>query len=261
MPWVVLLHWEDRSISRFVDIVADFPDFPRGYAYEEVGKYYRKAGDLDSAQPLYEKAVATNPSHARIRVLLGSIYFARENYDAAEQQYLVANQLDPQNYMSVEMLGQVAMKRERFEEAWGWFQKLVELRPQEATSWQRYGIAALRSQHWEQAIAGLGKAMEMDPTIGNYRQEIGIALAQVGRLEEACDTFRAILAQPNPAVETRLALAAVRVEMAQQTADRGQPVPAAWMDEAKGQLDSVLQQRPEDTQAVDLIQQLRHLGR
>ena len=261
MPWVVLLHWEARSISRFVDVVADFPDFPRGYAYEEVGKYYRKAGDLDAALPLYEKAVATNPSHARIRILLGSIYFARENYDAAEQQYLAANRLDPQGYMSVEMLGQVAMKKERFEDAWGWFQKLVELRPQEATSWQRYGIAALRSQHWEQAIAGLGKAMEMDPAVGNYRQEIGIALAQLGRLEEAADTFRLILAQPNPAVETRLALAAVRVEMAQQTADRGQPVPAAWLDEAKGQLDVILQQRPEDPQAVDLIQQLRHLRR
>jgi tetratricopeptide (TPR) repeat protein len=163
--------------------------------------------------------------------------------------------------MSVEMLGQVAMKKERFEDAWGWFQKLVELRPQEATSWQRYGIAALRSQHWEQAIAGLGKAMEMDPAVGNYRQEIGFALAQLGRLEEAADTFRVILAQPNPAVETRLALAAVRVEMAQQTADRGQPVPAAWLDEAKEQLDIILQQRPEDPQAVDLIQQLRHLRR
>ncbi len=55
LPWIVLLHWEDRSISRFEDIVADFPAFPRGYAYEEVAKYYRKAGDLDRAQPLYDR--------------------------------------------------------------------------------------------------------------------------------------------------------------------------------------------------------------
>jgi Flp pilus assembly protein TadD len=260
MPWVVLLHWEDRSISRFVGIAADFPDFARGYAYEEVGKYYRKAGDLDSALPLYEKAVATNPSHARIRILLGSIYFARENMDAAEEQYLVANRLDPKNYMPVEMLGKVAVKRGRFEDAWGWLQKLVDLRPQEASSWVSYGFVASRSQRWERAIYGFGKAMELDPAIGNYRQEIGIALAQLGRFEEAAATFRSILAQPDPSRETRLALAAVRLELARQSMDRGQPVPAAWLDEAEGQLDSVLEQQPEDPQAADLMQQLRYLG-
>ncbi len=262
MPWVVLLHWEDRSILRFVDIAADFPDFPRGYAYEEVGKYYRKAGDLDRAQALYEKAVATNPSHARIRILLGSIYYARENYDAAEKQYLVANQLDPKNYMAVEMLGQVGMKRERFEDAWGWFQNLVELQPQKATSWEYYGFAASRSKRWEQAIYGFGKAIELDPAaMGVHRHEIGIALAQLGRYEEAADTFQAILARPDPRQETRLALALVRLEMARQSKARGQPVSAAWLDEAEGQLDRVLEQRPGDPQAADLKQQLRHLRR
>jgi tetratricopeptide (TPR) repeat protein len=260
-PWVVLLHWEEYSISRFADIAADFPDFQRGYAYEEVGKYYRKAGDLDRAQPLYEKAVATNPSHARIRILLGSIYFARENYDAAEQQYLVANQLDPKNSMAMEMLGQVGMKRERFEDAWGWFQKLVDLRPRESISWEHYGLAALRSEHWEQGIAGLRKAMEMDPAIGDYRQQIGVALTQVGRLDEAADTFRAILARPDPRQETRLSLVWVRLEMARRSTDRGQPVSTLWLDEAQQQLDIVFQQRPDDPQAADLMQQLRHLRR
>ena len=261
MPWVVLLHWEDRSISRFVDIVADFPDFPRGYAYEEVGKYYRKTGDLDRAQPLYEKAVATNPSHARIRILLGMIYFARENYDAATEQYLVASRLDPKSYLPVEMLGQVAMKRERFEEAWGWFQKLVDLRPRTATAWEQYAFAAMKSRRWEQAISGFAKAAELDPAGGRYGQEIGSALAHLGRFEEAADAFRAILSRPDPPLETRSALAVVRVQMAQQAVDRGQPVSAAWLDEAEGQLDIVLRQRPEDPQAAGLMQQVRHLRR
>jgi Tfp pilus assembly protein PilF len=261
MPWVVLLHLEDRSISRFVDIAADFPVFPRGYAYEEVGKYYRKAGDLDRAQSLYEKAVATIPSHARIRILLGSIYFARENLDAAEQQYLVANKLDPKNYMAVEMLGQVAAQQERFEDAWGWLQKLVDLRPQEATSWEHYGFAALRTGRWEPAIHGFSKAMELNPALEGYRQQVGIALIQLRRFEEAADTFRAILARPDPRPETRLALAAVCLEMVRRSMERGRPVSAAGLDEAQGQLDTVLQQRPEDPQAADLLQRLRDLRR
>jgi Flp pilus assembly protein TadD len=258
-PWVVLLHWESRSISRFADIIGDFPDFPRGYAYEEVGKYYRKAGDLDRALPLYQKAVATNPSHARIRILLGSIYFSRENYDAAEEQYQTALRLDPSNYMAVEMLGQVGMKRGRFDDAWTWYQKLVELQPQKASSWEAYGFAASRTQHWEQAISGYTKAIQLDPGMEMYRQEIGIALAKLGRLQEAADTFRTVLTRPDPAPETRLALALVRLEMARQSMERGRPVSAGWLDEAEAQLNIVLKQRPGDSKAADLMQQLRHL--
>lgn len=260
-PWVVLLHWEERSISRFVDIAADFPIFTRGYAYEEVGKYYRKAGDLDRAQALYEKAVATSPSHARIRILLGSIYFARENYDAAVQQYTIANQLDPKNYMAVEMLGQVAFKRDEFDVAWGWFQKLVELRPQEAGSWERYGYGAMRCGLWERAIFGFSRAIQLDPALGGVRQQIGLALTKLGRFEEAAEAFRVVLAGPDPRPEMRMALAAVCLEVARRSIERGQPAPAAWLDEAEGHLETVLQQRPGDTQAADLWQQLQHLRR
>lgn len=261
LPWIVLLHWEERSIARFEEIVADFPAFPRGYAYEEVAKYYRKAGELDRAQSLYEKAVATNPSHARIRVLLGSVYFARDNYDAAEKQYLVANQLDPKNYMPVDMLGQMAMKREQWDVAWDWLQKLVDLRPREASAWERYGFAAMRSEHWPETVRGFTRAIELDPSLEGYRQQIGIALTQLGRFEEAAGAFQALLTRPNPRLETRVALAAVRLEMAHRSLEQRQPVSVAWLDEAKEQLDLVLQQRPGDRQAADLLQQVQHLRR
>jgi hypothetical protein len=103
--------------------------------------------------------------------------------------------------------------------------------------------------------------MEMDPAIGDYRQQIGVALTQVGRLDEAADTFRAILARPDPRQETRLSLVWVRLEMARRSTDRGQPVSTLWLDEAQQQLDIVFQQRPDDPQAADLMQQLRHLRR
>ncbi len=258
-PWIVLLHWEDRSISRFVDVAADFPEFQRAYAYEEVGKYYRKAGQLERAQTLYERAVATNPSHARIRILLGSIYFARDNLDAAEQQYLAASRIDPKSSMAMEALGQVAMQRRRYEDAWKWFTKLLELQPQKATSWEYYGYAASRTGRWEETIRGFRRAKELDPSLDDHRQEIGVALAQLERYDEAAEIFRGLAARPDAAPETRLGLAMLRVEMARRAIRRGEPVPAAWLEEAQRQVDVVLSQQPGDQEAADLRQELQHL--
>jgi hypothetical protein len=58
-PWVTLLHLERASIARFVDVAADFPNFARAYAYEEVGKYYRKAEQYDLAEQMYRRCVDT----------------------------------------------------------------------------------------------------------------------------------------------------------------------------------------------------------
>jgi Flp pilus assembly protein TadD len=258
-PWVVLLHWEDRSIFRFVDVAADFPDFSRGYAYEEVGKYYRKAGDLVRAQALYEKAVATNPSHARIRVLLGSIYFNAQNYDAAEQQYLAAYRIDQNSYLAVNMLGEVAMKRKKYQDAWGWYEKLAKLRPDDATTWEGYGISALRTQRWEEAVRGLRNAIRLEPKDQPFLHEIGIALGQLGRFEEAVQSFRLALARPDARPETRLALAWTRLEMARQALGRGRAAQPEWLDEAEEQLKVVLAQQPADPEALELQRGLRGL--
>lgn len=258
-PWVVLLHWEDRSIQRFVDVVADFPDFPRGYAYEEVGKYYRKAGDLVRAQALYEKAVATNPSHARIRVLLGSVYYNSGNVEAAAKQYQEAYRIDPKGYMAVEMLGQLAMMQKRYEDAWGWYEKLSDLRPEQVSTWEGYGFAALRTQRWEKAVVGLRRAVELDPENQPYLHEIGLALGQLGRFEEAVKLFQVLLARPDVRPETRLALAWTRLEMARRLAGEGRGVPVAWLDEAEKQLKVVLEQRPGNTEALEIQRALRSM--
>jgi tetratricopeptide (TPR) repeat protein len=260
-PWVLLLHLESRSIDRFVAVAADFPDFQRGYAYEEVGKYYRKADDIAKAEKLYELAVQANPSHARLRVLMGAIYYSQAKYDQASEQYTAAYQIDPKNYMAMEMLGKVALQKKEYGAALDWFRRLLEVRPNEAASWELYGYTALRNDQSEEAIRGLSKAMAMDPKL-DYRQEVGVALVKLQRYEEAIRTFRAILASSTDLrPETHLALAFTRIAQIQDGITNGVPVPAAWVEEAEAEIRAVQAARPGDPQAADLLGKLRHLTR
>ncbi|MEZ4651877.1 MAG: hypothetical protein R3E97_24375 [Candidatus Eisenbacteria bacterium] len=77
VPWFLLLHLEGPSIARFTDVAAGFPRFPRAYAYEELGKYYRNHNDVDRALEMYERCVETFPGNGRFQVLLGSMYMTK----------------------------------------------------------------------------------------------------------------------------------------------------------------------------------------
>jgi len=258
-PWVLLLHLEPRSIERFVAVAADFPDFQRAYSYEEVGKYYRKADDLPKAEPLYELAVATNPTHARLRVLLGSIYFAQEKDSLAREQYEAAVRLDPRNHMAMEMLGKVYFRRENYGRAVEWFRQLVETQPRDASAWELLGFAAMRATRPEEALGALQTAMELDPS-RHYGHEIGVSLLQLHRPQEAAEALRAAVRRsPDPRAHTRLALAYALLEMARAEPARGGRDRALWLDEAEREIRTVLAQGVEPEQAGDLLRELEHL--
>lgn len=257
-PWVLLLHMEERSITRFVAVAADFPDFQRGYAYEEVGKYYRKAEQMPRAEKLYELAVEANPTHPRLRVLLGSIYFGQEKLDPAEAQYAEAYRLDPRNYMAVEMLGKVSLRREQDVAALEWFRKLVELRPREASAWELLGYAGLRADRPADGLRGLSQAMALDPKL-DYRHEVGVALLKLGRYREAADAFRAAARSTEPArPETQLGMAYALLGMMQEESGHGRPVPEAWREEAERSIRLVLAGNPQSAEANDLLRRLQH---
>lgn len=258
-PWVLLLHLEERSIARFVSVAADFPDFQRGYAYEEVGKYYRKAGRVAEAEKLYGLAVETNPTHPRLRVLLGSIYFGQEKFDQAEAQYTEAHRLDPKNHMAIEMLGKVALRREQLASAADWFAKLVELRPNQTSAWELLGYAAVRGDRPADAVRAFRRAMELDSKL-NYQHEIGVASLRLGRYREAAEAFRAAVASAEPArPESHLGLAFSLAELMRQELAAGRAAPAAWRQEAERSVRTALAADPGSREANDLLVRLQHL--
>ena len=289
-PWVLLLHLEARSIERFVAVASDFPDFQRAYAYEEVGKYYRKAAgalqaqeaeagetesgegteegaasrgaearrNMDLARQMYERAVEANPSHARLRVLLGSIYFSQDDDVRAEEQYREALRLDPKSPMAIEMLGRVALRRGEYAAAGDRFRDLVGLRPNEATAWELYGYASARSGRFPEALNGLTRAMALNPAL-NYHHEVGVSLMRLDRPAEAIEAFREACRRPDVPLESRLGLAVALVAKIEADRAQGAPVPPGLYAEAEQQLREVLALQPESNQARQLWQSLEHL--
>ena len=147
-PWILLLHLEPRSIARFVAVAADFPDFARAYAYEEVGKYYRKAKDFP-AQEMYERcmrpipAIRASTSCSARSTSCGRTWTGRRTSTASRWRRTRRTTWRWRCWgrwpEAQELPGRI-----------DWFQKLVELRKTTASAWELLGYAASRAGQAEE---------------------------------------------------------------------------------------------------------------
>ncbi len=261
-PWVTLLHMETRSIARFTSVLADFPAFPRAYGYEELGKYYRKGNDMERAEQMYQRCVATYPSNARFRILLGSIYFSRGELDLAEKEYEAGLADDPNNVglasMGYEMLGKLGLQKKDYGTALDWFQKLVKEDHSVATSWELVGYAATGANRPDLVVDAYRHAMQLDPSL-NHWHDLGVALVSLDRPAEAVDAFRQALARGGDDPSTHLGLAGSLALEAHMEAEAGHPVPVAWLEEAYQQTRIVLAAQPGHPGATKLLKNLDEL--
>lgn len=258
VPWIVLLHIEQRSIDRFVDVASDFPRFARAYAYEEVGKYYRKAEDMDRAVEMYERCVESYPGNPRFRILLGSVYFMRGDVAKAKGEYEAALEKDPASFMAMEMLGKVALQQRDFPTAVQWFQKLVQQRPANAQGWQMLGYSAARAGMPQEAVRGYAQAMVVDPSLNEYH-DLGVGLLQLRRYEDAVRAFRQAISRGQTRGSTRLGLAWSLTEAAAEEVRSGRRPPEAWLAEAEGLLKNLVTSDSTRIEAEDLRRRLNIL--
>lgn len=188
-PWFAVNASREASVQRFAEIRADFPNFPRAYAIEELAKYFRDRGDLTRSLPLYEESVRTYPRNARTRILLGTNYLALKQFQEAREQFDEALRLDPDNWMALDLRSKIALQDGDYTLAYELFRKLVPQPQADPEAWGGFGYAAYKEGHLEEALQAFRRASEGKPD-PQYDYYVGYISALLGRWDEAVDAFQ-----------------------------------------------------------------------
>ena len=272
VPWFLLLHLESASIARFTDIAAGFPAFPRAYAYEELGKYYRNHREVDLALEMYEHCVETFPGNGRFHVLLGSMYIQKaaiaqdeteklSYLTQAEAAYREGARLQgsnpaPGTYVN---LARSLALQDRWEEAVDAYGRASELNPSDADIWEDLGHALLRVRRLEDAIGAYSNAIALNPA-QQVRRQLGAAYLGLGRFDEAEAVFRDGLRLGEEPKQLRYGIGASLVGRAERAIQRGEVPNLEGLAEAEQMLRSVVTADPSDKEAAALYQRLRQLS-
>lgn len=212
--------------------------------------------DPTRSAALYRRAIELNPRDARAYVGLGQRAQAANKSAEAIQCYRQALEIAPDYAQAHAALAELLDSAGRSSEAERHRQEakigrapplvgdplLVQLLSRSRNSDYLIGLAhrLVFADDFDGALNLLKRAAEESPKNRNAQEQIGIVLAMAGRLQEAADHFKGILAadRSNTVVQTHLAKALT---------DMGK------FDEALKQYQDVLAFRPDDPQTLEQI--------
>jgi len=157
-------------------------------AYSILIKEYEKAGQIDKATKMFQKAIEIN-NFPLAYYNFGELVLRHNLFDEAIPILEKVIQFRTDFATPYNTLGLIYDHNGRYTEALAMYQKAIELDPTYGDAYNNFGIYYAKQGRYGDAIAMFQKAVKFNPTSENYNN-LGLALAKHGNLDQAIDMLR-----------------------------------------------------------------------
>jgi len=205
--------WETR-LSMALDSVAKSPRKAR--VHVNLGHALAEGGDTEGAIREYRLALALVGDLPRSEALilrnLSAALASRGRWDEAEDALRRGVERDPANADVLVNLAIALARRGALDDAEGWARRALVLRPDDGQALHLLGTVLLRRGDAAGALGPLEQAARADPEDGLRRFNLAVAQERLGRIPDACASWRDVArlrasAQVQEEAQRRLATA------------------------------------------------------
>ena len=175
-----------------------------------LGVVRAQQGQYEEAKLLIAKAVALNPRNAGALSNLGNVLSELGRPAEAVESLKRALALDPDNVDAAYNLGNALSKAHRYEEALDSYRDVLRRRPSFTAAQFAFSEALRQMGRHEEALSVLEQILDRDPRSYNAQNRRGAILRELGRPEEALQAFDASIALDSTQTEPYLALVSLK---------------------------------------------------
>ena len=186
--------------------IAAAQDLQRSSSTTEAASELRRAadllqsGDLDEAEPILHRVLASNPNNADAHNLLGVILDQRGKTAEAEREYRAALRLNPNHVSALANLGVLLAHSKREDEGIKTFESVRRLAPDHPQATINLGLLYSARNDYQRATELLARANELQPHTFDISYQLGLALYNLKRLDDAVTAFEsAVSVSPHAA--------------------------------------------------------------
>jgi tetratricopeptide (TPR) repeat protein len=152
--------------DKAIELLKDFPKDPG--AQEELGRLYLKAGRPADGVAAFEAAVLLSPTPANY-LALATAYLQNKQPDSAEPILQKALATNPNDFDIRMALGRIRLEKHQYAPAATEFLAAANARPNSVTAWNEAATALVLSKQDSQALAALDQVHNLNAdTAGNY---------------------------------------------------------------------------------------------
>ena len=155
----VLLHEEEELIEEeFMLDESSLHQFRQGQGYYELAMF-------DSATPLLERLIQSEPDFLLGRVFLGLCYYQQNEWNEAKYHFELITKMATSNEfigMAYHMLGCIALQDSTIQQAKKQFAKAISIFPENEDSWFNLAVCHYRLQQFQDAIPLFFQALSLN---------------------------------------------------------------------------------------------------
>lgn len=152
--------------------------------YSTLGRLYLDRGSLDEAMEEFRKALAIEPSSAKVRILLAGVYARKGMVSDAIEEFKRAIALDPGRVEAHLGLGDVYRSQDMLDLAIAEYERAIEVDPKSAIAYLNLGYAHCERGDADKGIEAYRKSIEIMPS-AHAHGNLGTVYANRGELKRA----------------------------------------------------------------------------
>ncbi len=163
-------------------------------------------GDPATALKLYRELVEAFPDDERAQTLLGTSYFAQQDYARSAEHLKKATELGPGYGPAYNQLGYTYRALEKYDDAERIFKKYTELLPTDPNPFDSYAELLLKIGRFDESKAQYEKALSVNPQFANSFVGIAACFMYQNKHDEALSELEKLYNGARNDGERRLAL-------------------------------------------------------
>lgn len=153
-----------------------------------LARLYAESGDIQHAAKVIED-VAVADRTPKMEFALGAAYDQLKRPKDAIAAYQRASDMDPGDAQTLDALAQALLNDNQYDEALKKFKDLADADPENVGALVHIGEIQRRQGKFEDALTTLRKARKQDPTSLEAGYNEALTLDQLGRMDEAAQTY------------------------------------------------------------------------
>jgi protein O-mannosyl-transferase len=211
-------YWRDgvTLMRRTVAVTADNP-----FARCALGYAYFVQSRIDEAIQQYRAAIKLAPEEATGHARLAYVLEKLKRFDDASATYRKAIAIDERDPATHNGLGAVLFAQHHYRGAEREFRRALELDANDAEVYANLSILYRALGEYSQSITYGQRALELEPTWLPCQRLIALDLRDEGRIDEAIDRFRSVVAASPGDAEARAQLGNLMARASRNTQPRG----------------------------------------
>lgn len=209
-----------------------------------LAELYSWVGNYDKSIVTYRDALELDPANAGLKTGLSKVLRWSHRYDEAERFYKEVLQLDPEHHEALKGLAKTYSMTGNLEGAVEILNKAIKLYPNDAEAHKEMGTVLAWQKDYKGAILSLKKSIELSPDYADAYRTMGDVYLWMKSYQHAIDSYKKAADIEPDNIENYLLLA----RLYKQIGDKRL---------AEESIKKALRIAPADTQAVDLLHELR----